>query len=500
MKSMRFYFLISALLIVFTNQAQYMDIEEPHRLGGEVNSQADELFPVFSKETSTLYYTRVNDPESIGGINDQDIWQSEWNGEKNYAKGKDYKDLNNKYNNSIIGFNSDESIVYLINSYDGKKDLKKGISYAKKKGNSWGSPRQISIPDLDIEGDFYGFHVNKTGDVIIISYAGPKSLGEEDLYVSLKENEKWTAPIHLGPKLNSSGFEISPFLSSDNDTLYFSTNGRGGQGDADIFYAVRNSNSWTDWSSPVNIGPQINSSKFDAYFTMSDGFFYWSSNRDSERSDIYYSTFLPPPPLMASAFGIDVSVFNGADGSIDLTPKGGIAPYTYSWSNGSKEEDPTGLIKGTYEVEVKDAIGQVVNVLVDINQPLEIIEPEIEPVIEPVIMVSESETIIYFDFNSSYHNSENKKEMIAFCKTIENKKGAKIVIESHCDKRASEKYNIWLSEKRMVRTREFLVSQGFKFENISGSYKGESDLEIKCNECTEENHTVNRRTVIKVVK
>ena len=496
MKSMRFYFLLCALLVVFTNQAQYMDIEEPHRLGGEVNSEADELFPVFSKETSTLYYTRVNDPESIGGINDQDIWQSEWNGEKNYAKGQDYKDLNNKYNNSIVGFNSDESIVYLINSYDGKKDLKKGISYAKKKGNSWGTPKQISIPGLDIEGDFYGFHVNKQGDVIIISYAGPKSLGDEDLYVSVKENEKWTEPLHLGSKINSSGFEISPFLSNENDTLYFSSNGRGGQGDADIFYAVRSTDSWTDWSSPVNIGPQINSAKFDAYFTMSDGFFYWSSNRDSERSDIYYSTFLPPPALMASAVGTDVTIYDGADGSIDLTPEGGVAPYSYIWSNGSREQDPTELIKGTYEVEVKDAIGQITKVSVDIKEPAEIIEPIIQPVTKAVAM----ETIIYFDFNSSYHNKENKKEMHAFCERIKDKGEVKIMIESHCDKRASEKYNIWLSEKRMVKTREFLVSQGFKFENISGAYKGESELEINCDECTEENHTINRRTVIKVVK
>tara|TARA_E500000331_G_scaffold354632_1_gene408129 strand:- start:1376 stop:2797 length:1422 start_codon:yes stop_codon:yes gene_type:complete len=473
-----------------------MDIEEPHRLGGEVNSEADELFPVFSKETSTLYYTRVNDPESIGGVNDQDIWQSAWNGEKKYAKGQDYKDLNNKYNNSIVGFNSDESIVYLINSYDGKKDLKKGISYAKKKGNSWGAPKQISIPGLDIEGDFYGFHVNKKGDVIVISYAGPKSLGEEDLYVSIKEDEKWTEPIHLGSKINSSGFEISPFLSNENDTLYFSTNGRGGQGDADIFYAVRNSDSWTDWSSPVNIGSQINSAKFDAYFTISDGFFYWSSNRDSERSDIYYSTFLPPPALMASAEGTDVSIFNGADGSIDLTPQGGVAPYTYMWSNGSKDEDPTELIKGTYEVEVKDAIGQVTKVIVDINEPAEIIEPIIEPVTKLVAV----ESIIYFDFNSSYHNKKNRKELNAFCEKVNNKGEVKIVIESHCDKRASEEYNIWLSKKRMVRTRDFLVSQGFKFENISGAYKGESELEINCDECTEENHTINRRTVIKVVK
>ena len=95
---------------------------------------------------------------------------------------------------------------------------------------------------------------------------------------------------------------------------------------------------------------------------------------------------------------------------------------------------------------------------------------------------------------------KKRKELNAFCEKVNNKGEVKIVIESHCDKRASEEYNIWLSKKRMVRTRDFLVSQGFKFENISGAYKGESELEINCDECTEENHTINRRTVIKVVK
>jgi outer membrane protein OmpA-like peptidoglycan-associated protein len=489
---MRICFLIGALLQGIIVHGQYMDIEEPHRLGGEVNSEADELFPVFSKEDSKLYYTRVNDPESIGGLNDQDIWASTWNGDKNYSKGEDYKDLNNKYNNSIVGFNSDESIVYLINSYDGKKDLKKGISYAKKKGDSWGTPKEITIPGLDIEGDFYGFHVNRNGDVIIISYAGPETLGEEDLYISIKEGEKWSKPMHLGAQVNSSGFEISPFLSENNDTLYFSTNGRGGEGDADIFYSIKTSDSWSEWSSPVNIGSQINSSKFDAYFTISDGFFYWSSNRDSERSDIYYSTFLPPPPLLASATGKDVSVYKGNDGSIDLTPEGGVAPYSFNWSNGAIIEDPTDLIKGTYVVEITDAVGQVAKVSVDINEPAEIVAPEVVEVLP--------ETIIYFDFNSSYHNASNKDALQAFCSSIENKAAIKMIIESHCDKRASEEYNIWLSKKRMERTREYLVSKGFKKENISGAYKGESELEIKCEDCTEENHTINRRTVIKVVK
>ena len=493
---MRLNSLVSFLLIGLSSTAQYIDIEDPHRLGGEVNSLAEEISPVFSKESSTLYYTRVNDPQSIGGINDQDIWLSEWSGEKNYSKGEDYKDLNNKYNNSIVGFNNDESIVYLINSYDGKKDMKKGLSYAKKKGNAWGTPKEISIPGLDIEGDFYGFHVNKNGDVILISYVGPNSLGKEDLYVSLRNDEQWSEPLSLGASINSPGFEISPFLSTNNDTLYFSTDGRAGEGDADIFYAVRNSDSWTDWSTPVNVGPKINSAKFDAYFTMSDGFFYWSSNRDSERADIYYSTFLPPPPLFASAEGSDVTVFQGNDGSINLSPEGGISPYVYAWSNGDSVEDPMGLVKGVYTVQVTDAIGQEVKVVVEIGEP----DLVVEPVVEPVVVVPLLETIIYFDFNSSYHNAINKKELLSFSQGIENKKDAKIVIESHCDKRATEAYNIWLSKKRMERTRDFLVTKGFTRENISGDYKGESELEVKCDNCTEENHTINRRTVIKVLK
>ena len=66
----------------------------------------------------------------------------------------------------------------------------------------------------------------------------------------------------------------APFLSDNDDTLYFSSNGFGGFGDADIFYSLRNGNSWDSWSEPVNLGSVINSPKFDAYFTIFDHFFY----------------------------------------------------------------------------------------------------------------------------------------------------------------------------------------------------------------------------------
>lgn len=469
--------------------AQFENIEGVKRLGGTVNSSAEENFPIFLKSDGSLYFTRTFDDDSKYGPNDQNVWRSDKVGEQSYQKGTEVKKINNKFNNCIVGFNSDETKIYLLNSYDGKKDLKKGICYSMKKGDSWSKPKSIEIPGLDIEGSFYSFHINKEENAIIISYLGPNSEGEEDLYVSLLENGKWSIPKSMGAEVNSVGFEISPFLSKNSDTLFFSSNGFGGEGDADIFYAIKQNNSWFEWSEPINIGAKINSPKFDAYFTMSDRFLYWSSNRESQRSDIYYTSFLPPPPpLFASAEGTDVTIYQGTDGKIDLTPKGGVAPYSYQWSNGSTDEDPLNIPKGSYEVTVTDAIGQTVMLTVPINEPGPVSLTEI----------SLPQAVIYFDLNSSYLNNRNYQDLDAFIKKMMDYPTTKLTITSHCDRRESDTYNIWLSKRRMERTINYLVEKGIPRENISGDFRGEREPDIKCENCSEDQFTKNRRTTIQV--
>jgi hypothetical protein len=172
----------------------------------------------------------------------------------------------------------------------------------------------------------------------------------------------------MGSTLNTSGFDISPFLSKTQDTLYFSSNGHGGSGDADIFYSVKQG-SWTSWSKPTNLGAKINSPKFDAYFIHSGNQIYWSSNRESERSDIYMSYILTPPLVSISCKGTDVSFYAGSDGKLDSKISGGVAPYTYSWSNGTKTEDLSGVKKGEYTVTVTDAIGQTATSSCSIGEP-----------------------------------------------------------------------------------------------------------------------------------
>ncbi|MFK7785970.1 MAG: hypothetical protein AB8B56_12680 [Crocinitomicaceae bacterium] len=408
--------------ITFFSQAQFWSISKPVQIGGTVNTfDAEESIPVFSKDSSMLYFVRTFDPKNKGGEYDQDIWYSMRNDDGSYTDCKRLKSLNNKFNNAIVGMGENGNVMYLLNAYDGKKDFEKGIAKSEGSGKGWSKPEKITIPNLDIEGGAYGFHVSGDGNTIIISQNGPKSFGEEDLYVSEKTSSGWSDPKHMGNVINSTGFEISPFLSKTKDTLFFSSNGMGGEGDADIFYSVKQG-SWTDWSVPVNVGAPINSSKFDAYFTYSDNQVYWSSNRSNVRSDIYTAAILAPPPVSIIAAGTDVTKYEGTDGRINATTNGGVAPFSYSWSNGMTQEDINGIPKGEYTVVVTDAIGQTATATVEIDEP--------KPLIVSKPRSRDYTMTHYFGYNADKLDFENEK-LLAFVEGVQSqiKDGKEVTIK-----------------------------------------------------------------------
>ena len=483
-----------ALLFISNLNAQFWKLSDPINLPVNVNSAvAEEGTPIFSPDSSYLYFTRTFDPTNKGGEFDQDIWFSERSPQGTYSDAQQINGLNNKFNNAVVGINATGNRLYVLNSYDGKKDTKKGINVVEKSSNgSWGKPQSIVIPGLDIEGDFYGFHVTPDEKTIIISYKGPSTLGEEDLYVSELLNGEWSAPKHMGSTINTIGFEMSPFLSPNKDTLYFSSNGHGGKGDADIFYSVK-TGSWTSWSTPINLGEPFNTEKFDAYFSYSEKYAYWASNRNGDKSDIYKVEIISPPPLAIACASTDVTIYEGNDGTATVNIEQGVPKYTYNWSNGDTQQTARNLVVGEYNVEVTDELGRKVSCTVNILQPDKPIE------IIPVDDLAQTE--IYFDLNSSFLNKQNKQTLDDFINKIKDRQELKITIESHCDARANNTYNIWLSQRRFNQTKKYLIKKGLKDQNISGVYKGEEELRFDCGEnCTEEQHRENRRTTITTSK
>jgi hypothetical protein len=395
------------------SHCQIWDFAGVNQLGGEVNSVAEESLPIFSKDSALLYFIRTMDKRNKGGEYDQDIWLSYRRADGTYGDCKQEGSLNSKYNNGVVGMSADGSEIYLLNTYEGKKDMEKGIAVARKKGNSWGTPEKIDVPTLDIEGDFYGFHISEDGNVMLISFQGAGTLGLEDIYVSLKSDQGWSAPINIGSDINTTGFEMSPFLSKNLDTLFFSSNGHGGEGDADIFYSVRK-DSWTSWNKPVNLGKKINSTKFDACFSYSGNTVYWASNRDGELSDIYTAFFVFPPPLVVSCSAKDATFYQGTDGRIDLAVEGGAAPYNFTWSNGMQSEDITGLSKGDYTVVVRDDFRQEAIATCSVNEPAPVV---FEPV--DVATWKNQEFMHYFDYNKN-KLAVSKGDLKKFVKELEN--------------------------------------------------------------------------------
>ena len=421
--------------------AQFWDHSNPAKVQGSINTDAEESMPVFSQDSSILYFVRTFDENNKGGETDQDIWYSRKDENGGYSNCARLKGVNNKFNNAVVGINRGGTAMYVLNSYDGKKDVEKGIAVSKGGGTNWSSPKKMEVAGLDIEGDFYGFHMNTTENAIVISYSGPGSVGQEDLYVSLKDGDTWKEPMHMGNTINSTGYEISPFLSKGDDTLFFSSDGFPGSGDADIYYSV-NQGGWANWSKPVNLGSRINSPKFDAYFIHSGSQAYWSSNREAERSDIYMIDIYTPPPLFASCTGVDASVYQATDGSVDLLLEGGAPPFTFEWSNGSMIEDLSGLAKGEYTVTVTDAVGQTATSTCVVDEP--------PLVLDPVVVVE------YENMEFAHNFTYNKNKLSTSRGKL--KRFVKQIVAQFKDGRESITINI-VSSASMVPTKTYVTNE-----------------------------------------
>ncbi|MFC2185898.1 OmpA family protein [Fulvivirgaceae bacterium LMO-SS25] len=239
-------------------------------LGSNVNSRYDEVKPVISPFGHTIYFSRQNHPDNFGSTKDeQDIFYAEmqnglWSNTVNIGN-----NLNDRHPNGVVSISSDGNTLYLINDYQSDKSYKKGLSLSRKENGVWQTPEPIRIKSLYNFANFVDYSISPNGQVMVMAMSRLGGQGGMDLYVSFYEGDNtWSAPSSLGKQVNSKSDEFSPFIAADGKTLYFSSYGHNGLGDSDIFISRRLDDSWSNWSAPTNLGSEINTSGFDAYFTI----------------------------------------------------------------------------------------------------------------------------------------------------------------------------------------------------------------------------------------
>ena len=493
-------FLACSLFVFSVGFSQGWITSVPLKLREPINSNSNELSPLFYVDSTTLYFTRNKEKKQYKGYTDQDIYVSKQEEDGKWASALPVSELNNELNNTILGFNYDGSKVYLLDTYFNDKTYVDGVAVSELENGKWTKPKRLPIEGLNIQGEFCGFSVNKEDNVMIISYLGPLSIGEEDLYASFKiENDVWSAPVHLGTQINTVGYEISPFLTYDSDTLFFASNGLGGMGGADIFFSVRLDDTWQNWTAPKNLGSPINSPSFDAYYHSVGNRIFWSSDRDSlTGEDIYYVQKIKPPKLKVDVTNVKpITYYGGKDGEVDVAISGGVTPYTYLWSNGSTDKNLKNVPDGEYILSVTDAVDQQFQIKVIVKSP------EINKG-KDLAMIFDPPIVLYYEFDKWELTVDSKKSLDRLINILKINPEVKIEIRSYTDCKGDDLYNLNLSKSRAKATFDYLSTKIENTSNLSWKGFGEVGQVVKCNcekvNCTEEANKKNRRTEFVVLE
>jgi len=169
---------------------------------------------------------------------------------------------------------------------------------------TWSEPKTIHIKNDYNLSDHGNAYVSLSGGVIISAVERTESFGQRDLYISFWSNDQATEPVNMGSVINSNLDESSPFLAGDKKTLYFASKGHHGYGGYDIYVSHRLDETWTKWSEPENLGPAVNGSMDEEFFTVtySKQWAYFSKQVGEQNVDIYK---IP----MGDLFGASKAIF-----------------------------------------------------------------------------------------------------------------------------------------------------------------------------------------------
>lgn len=303
-------------------------IAEKQNLGSAINTRYGEVHPIISPDNKTLFFTRKNHPDNVGFQNRDDIWYStrlpngQWSTAENIGS-----PLNNSGHNYLNAITTDGTTAFIGGTYGETTDGKDRLYLSRRTIDGWQPPQEVVIADFYNLSSYNSFHISADGKVILLSIAQNDCYGLKDLYASFRQPDgTYTRPQNLGPHVNTAGDEVTPFLAADGKTLYFSSDGRPGYGKNDIYVCKRLDASWTKWSPPLNLGPTINTSNWDAYYTIpaSGDLAYFTSYDDSYGSGDIFSISItdeqaPEAVVMISGQVLDATTNAPIQATIQVT-------------------------------------------------------------------------------------------------------------------------------------------------------------------------------------
>jgi outer membrane protein OmpA-like peptidoglycan-associated protein len=387
------------------------------------------------------------------------------------------------------------------------------IYISENQGDGWGDIRKISPVVNDPK--YWDSQPTIAADGITLYFASdrPGGYGGIDLYYTKRDPKSgiWSAPVNLGPNINTKGDEKTPFIHSDSETLYFSSTGQYGFGGYDIFFVRKNEKG--EWDEPVNIGSPINGTSDDAGFFVSTdaqtGYFFSFDEgkvkgRGVGRWDLYgFNLYKEARP---NEIGFAKGIVKK-----DSTPVTGAVVEVMDLQSKKIRFATVDSTSGEYMLAIKKNTSVLVTVKKDsvaFNSYIihgEDLKPISKEPLEVNLAVSEEKegntfviNNIYYKTNSADLKDESKIVLESFARYLKEHPKMTIEIQGHTDNVGNEKDNEALSSNRAFSVKAVIESFGVDGHRITA--KGLGPHNPIANNNTEEGRAKNRRTEFMIVK
>ncbi len=470
----------------------------PKNLGSNINTAESEYFPSLSIDGKELVFTR-----RLGNRNEDFFYSEQTAGEWDKAKPME-GDVNTAMNEAAQNISQDGE--WLVFTADGRPDGFGGfdlyISY--KTANGWSKPLNLGGT---INSDQWDSQPCLSPDKKDLYFASRRfgGYGGSDIYVShLQTNGKWSSPENLGPEINSSEDEQCPFIHADNQTLYFTSPHWQGYGDDDIFYVRKGPDG--KWSKPVNLGYPINTiSREGTLFVAADGktAYYASDKSDSKGGTDIYSFELredvrPFKTLWVKGTVFDKKTSKGLPATIELID----LSTKQLMSKAQTDEEGNYLVTlpvgkdYAFNVNHKGYLFYSDNFLLSNNPPDSSYEKNIG--LQPLEV---NATIVlhnvFFDVNKFDLKAESQVELDKVVQLLKDNPSLKIQISGHTDNVGKPADNLALSNNRAKAVVSYLIANGIPASRLSA--KGFGETQPVADNKTEDGRAKNRRTEMKVI-
>lgn len=474
----------------------------------DINSDQSDFGAVLTNDNTLYFASARNKSRKTYGWNEEpflDLYKATYNANGTFSEPVTVSEINTKFHDGPASITADGNTMYFASESfkegdfekDKSKKLKFGQVYlfkATKEGDKWGNVK--ALPFNSKEYSVSNPSISKDGKTLYFSSNMPGSLGGNDIWkVAVNADGSFGTPENLGTKVNTEGNESFPFITDDNK-LFFASDGRKGFGGLDVFLIDLNKK--TD---AINVGAPVNTSKDDFAFTFNTakniGFF--SSNRTGN-DNIYQATpvcgvevvtIVRDAKTGAILSDARVAILDDKKNVIETRTTAADGQVVYSVD--CNRAYTLQVAKDGYESNVFPVAktnGGIVNVNADL-QPIDVIVTPTEIVLKE----------IFFEFNKSNITQEGAFELDKLVQVMKNNDQMVIMVKSHTDNRGSDAYNMNLSDRRAKSTVQYVISKGIDKSRISGKGYGESEPKVDCKEnCTEEDHAKNRRSEFLIIK